>query len=397
MKYAIVIPDGAADDPLAELGGATPFEAADMPNTDAIASGGKVGMVRTVPAGMTPGSDVAIMSVIGYDPHENYSGRAPLEAAARDIEVGPDDLVFRCNFVTISDERMEDFSAGHIRQIESEQLIADLNETLGSDRVRFHAGLSYRNLMVLRDAAGLKLKTQPPHDIPGKRIKRYLPSGNGARELRELMARSRELLEEHEISGVRRDLGENPATSIWLWGEGHMPVMTPFVERFGVRGSVITAVDLVKGIGQLIGWDVIEVEGATAYIDTNYAGKGRAAAGALDEYDLVFVHVEAPDECGHNGDVDGKVASLSQIDEHVIGPVYEKLLSFDEHRILILPDHPTPAKRRIHVDDPVPFLIAGTGVPHVRDAKLTEADGETGDLNIERGWELMEYFLRSGR
>jgi 2,3-bisphosphoglycerate-independent phosphoglycerate mutase len=396
MKYVIIIPDGAADDPLQVLADQTPLEAAATPNLDRITAAGKVAQVKTVPDGMTPGSDVATMSLLGYDPRTYYTGRAPIEAEARGIDLAPDDLVFRCNLVTISDGLMADFSGGHIGQAEADALIAELNAHLGDDRIRFHAGVSYRNLMVLKGGADMKIHAQPPHDIPGLPVRSHRPKGPNAKEVLAIMDRASELVANHEINRIRPDLGENPANGVWLWGQGRRPNMAQFKERYGLEGSVIAAVDLIRGIGLLIGWQVIDVEGATGYTDTNFAGKGAAAVEALEESDLVCVHVEAPDECGHNGDVAGKVTAIERIDEHVVGPVFEKLTSFEEHRILILPDHPTPLERRIHVDDPVPFAMAGTNVPHLREVRLTEEAGRTSDLKIENGWELMEYFLKSG-
>ncbi len=394
MKYAIVIPDGAADLPVPELGGRTPLEAARKPYMDEIARSGKCGTVRTVPPGMPAGSDVAILSVVGYDPRECYPGRAPLEAAAQDLQLGPDEWVFRCNLVTLVDAVMEDYSAGHITTKEAGTLIDDLNRALGGDRVKFHRGVSYRHLMTIKgDFAG---KTTPPHDILSKPIAAYLPTGAGADVLRSLMERSGQLLAGHEINKVRRDLGENPATHIWLWGQGQVPKLASFQDRFGVRGAAITAVDLVRGLSKLIGWRVIEVPGATGYIDTNFAGKGQAACEALSDVDLICVHVEAPDESGHNADVKAKLHAIEQIDQHVVGPLLERLKGEKAGwRILVLPDHPTPVSLRTHTPEPVPFALAGAGIEGVRRQPFHEKAAAAGDLHIDRGHELMEFFLKA--
>jgi len=396
MKYALILPDGCADEPIDELDGRTPLEVARIPHMDAIAQRGRVGLVRTVPKGMPPGSDVATLSVIGYDPVKCYTGRAPLEAVARRISLEPGELVFRCNLVTVVDGVMEDFAAGHISQPEAEKLIADLQAALGDERVRFHAGVGYRHLVTIKDADWMRVQCTPPHDLTGKPIAGHLPTGKGADFVVELMKRSQEVLADHEVNVVRRDLGESPATSIWLWGQGTMPRLTPFRKRFGVRGTAITAVDLIRGIALSIGWKLIEVEGATGYMDTNYQGKGEAAVAALEEADLVAVHIEAPDEAGHNGDVEAKIKALEAIDEHVVGPVLDKLGEFDGWRAMCLPDHPTPIRLRTHTADPVPFCMAGTGVvPDQADA-FTEQAGRASHLSIDPGHELMEYFLKAG-
>lgn len=392
MKYAIIIPDGAADLPVEELGGKTPLEAANTPNLDWITSHGKVGRVQTVPKTMHPGSDVAILSVIGYDPKQYYSGRAPLEAAAQGLKVAPDEWIFRCNLVTVVDGIMEDYSAGHITTEEAGAIINELNYKLGGDRVKFYRGISYRHLMTYKGECNVS--TVAPHDIMGKPVKDHLPTGQGAEDLRRLMERSCVELKDHDINTVRRDLGENPATSIWLWGQGKSPELPSFLSRFGLKGAAITAVDLVRGLAKLIGWEIIEVPGATGYIDTNYAGKGLAAVAALDRMDLVCVHVEATDEAGHNGDAASKVQSMEQIDRHIIGPVLQRLQAEgDQWRILVLPDHPTPVSLRTHTREPVPFAIAGRQVEGVVSNRMTESAAAESDLQIARGCDLMEFFL----
>ena len=392
MRYAIIIPDGAADVPLDELDGLTPLAAAATPHMDWVAANGKLGTVSNIPPGMPCGSDVAILSVLGYDPNQYYTGRAPLEAAAQDLVVGPDEWIFRCNLVTIVEGVMEDYSAGHISTDEAKTIIDELHRQLGTDDVKFYPGVSYRHLMTLRGEC--KVKTTPPHDILGQPVAGYLPKGKGADQLRTIMGHSVDVLEGHDINAVRRDLGENPATSIWLWGEGKMPQLASFKDRFGLDAAAITAVDLVRGIAKLIGWRCIEVDGATGFVDTNYAGKGAAAVAAVDDVDLICVHVEAPDEAGHNADVAGKVRAIEQIDEHIVGPLLERLQAeTDGWRILILPDHPTPCDIRTHTDEAVPFAIAGERVKHVVSEAFTEDNAVESDLHIARGCDLMEYFL----
>ncbi len=393
MKYAIVIPDGAADLPIDELGGKTPLAAADIPNMDWIAANGKCGTVRNVPAEMPCGSDVAIMSVLGYDPKKYYSGRAPLEAAARGLKIEPDEWVFRCNLVTIIDGIMEDHSAGNISSEESAALIEELNRILANDQLRFYPGVSYRNLMTFAGKADVT--TTPPHDILGEPVAPHLPKGHGGDIFATLIDRSEVILTDAEINRVRRDLGENPATHIWLWGQGRMPQLPKFAERFGITSAAsISAVDLVRGLSKLIGWDHIEIPGATGFVDTNYAGKGAAAVEALVDHDLVFVHVEAPDEAGHQADVSGKVHAVEQIDRHIVGPLLEYLRGLNDWRILVLPDHPTPCSLRTHTSEPVPFALAGKRIESVIQRTFTEDSATASDLHIANGWELMEFFLK---
>jgi len=392
MKYAIVVPDGAADLPLDELDGRTPLEAAKKPNTDWVAMHGKCGSVCNIPQDMPCGSDVAMLSVLGYDPAECYTGRAPLEAAARGLQIADDEYVFRCNLVTVVDGKMVDYSAGHISTKEAAAIIEQLNRVLSGPNVRFYPGVSYRHLMTYKGE--VDVRTTPPHDILAKPVGGFLPRGPGAGALRTLIDTSREILADHEINVIRRDLGENPATCIWLWGEGKMPALRPFAERYGLSGAAITGVDLVRGLARLIGWEIIEVPGATGYVDTNYAGKGAAAAEALDRHDIVCIHVEAPDEAGHNADAPAKVHAIEQIDKHVVAPVLERLKAEgDEWRVLILPDHPTPCAVRTHTPQPVPFAIAGKRIESVVSSPLTEKAADASDLHVPRGCELMEYFL----
>jgi 2,3-bisphosphoglycerate-independent phosphoglycerate mutase len=397
MKYAIIIPDGAADERLAELGGKTPIEAAETPNMDRVAGEGRQGLARTVPEGFESGSDVATMTLLGYDPAVYHTGRAPLEAAAQRIPLAPSDWVFRCNLVTTDGRVMKDHSAGGISNDEAGKLLADLADTLREPGFEFFQGVSYRNLLVYRGSQPFDLKTRPPHEIPEEPLAKWLPAGTGSEVLRRIMDRSAELFAGHEVNRARRERGLRPATQVWLWGQGHAPNMPTFRERFGVpSGCMITGVDLLRGLAVLLGWDVKEVEGMTSFHDTNYAGQGAATAAALDEYDLVLSHVEAPDEASHQADWKTKVAAIEHIDRHVVAPVLDKLRTFPEWRILVMPDHPTNISTRKHGYAPSPFAMAGTGVRNVAKRPYSERNAAAGGLMIERGHELMEYFLRGG-
>lgn len=393
-KYVIIIPDGAADYPLDCFDGKTVLEAADTPNMDRIAADGRQGMVRTVPPGLTPGSDVAMMSLLGYDPTQYYTGRAPIEAIAQQINLAPDDWVFRCNLVTCADGKMADHSAGHISTQEAIEIVDDLKATLGSETVKFYPGVSYRHLCVITGTDFSKVTTQPPHDILGQKVAKYLPKGKNAALLNDLMARSQQLFENHPINRVRRDLGENPVTTIWLWGQGQRAVLERFAKKFGKQGAAITAVDLVRGLARLIGFDLIAVEGATGYVDTNYAGKGQAAIEALQKYDLVLVHIEAPDEAGHSGNTEQKKKAIELIDKFIVGPVYDALKKYDQYRILVMPDHPTPVEVRSHVAEPVPFAMAGTGVKNVLAKPFCERHSAETGFVIDKGADMMEFFLK---
>lgn len=397
MKYAIIIPDGAADEPLPELGGKTPIEAADTPNMDRVAIEGRQGLARTVPEGFESGSDVATMTLLGYDPKVYHTGRAPLEAAAQQIPLSPTDWVFRCNLVTVVDGIMKDHSAGGISDAEAQKLIGDLSRAVDLPGFEFYTGVSYRNLLVYRGSEDFAVTTKPPHEIPDEPAGKHAPRGKGAELLNRIMDRSRELFSDHEINLVRRDTGFNPATQVWLWGQGHAPAMPTFKERFGVdHGAMITGVDLLRGLATLLGWENLNVEGMTSFHDTDYEGQGNATAEALDRYDIVFSHVEAPDEASHQADFRTKVESIEHIDRYVVGPVLEKLRTFPEWRILVMPDHPTNIRTRKHGCAPSPFAMAGTRVRGVVNVPYSEANAAASDLKIERGYELMEYFLRGG-
>jgi 2,3-bisphosphoglycerate-independent phosphoglycerate mutase len=398
MKYAIIIPDGAADEPLKELGGKTPLEVARTPNIDAIADQGRQGLVRTVPEGFESGSDVATMTLLGYAPQKYHTGRAPLEAAAQRIPLSPTDWVFRCNLVTVVDGVMKDHSAGGISNEEARTLLSDLaRATKDLAGFEFHPGVSYRNLLVYRGAENFDVKTKPPHEIPEEPAAKYLPSGKGSEVLLRIIERSRDVFANHPINQQRRAKKQNPATQAWLWGQGHAPDMPKFTERFGVQhGAMITGVDLLRGLAVLLGWDVLEVAGMTSFHDTDYAGQGRATAAAVDKYDLVFSHIEAPDEASHQADYKTKIDAIEHIDRYVVGPVLEKLKAFPQWRILVMPDHPTLISNRKHGYGPAPFAMAGSGVRSVPRGKYCEKSAAASNLYLERGEELMEYFLRGG-
>jgi 2,3-bisphosphoglycerate-independent phosphoglycerate mutase len=394
MKYAIVLPDGAADEPVETLGGRTPLEAAATPNMDWIAAHGRIGTVVSVPDGFHPGSDVATLTLFGCDVRHEYFGRAPLEAAAREIRVGDDQIVFRCNFVTVTDGRMADFTAGHITQREADQLIGDLNTALGDTGCRFYSGVSYRNLLVANAPPDADPKCVPPHDIPDQPIHKHLPRGRGAEWVKDKMQRARDVLAEHDVNAVRADLGENPATDIWLWGQGRPQSLKSFRDRYGVSAAVIAAVDLIRGIARSLEMKLIHVPGATGYLDTNYAGKGEAAVRALDEYDLVAVHIEAPDEAGHLGNVEAKVKAIESVDQHIVGPVLRKLRTFTRWRMLVAPDHPTPVLKRVHTGAPPPFCLSGHRIESMSVRGFSESIAAESAFVIDPGHELMEYFLR---
>lgn len=395
MKYAIILLSGAADEPVASLDGRTPLEAAMTPHTDWIASNGRQGTVVTVPKGFHPGSDVATLTLLGYDPKKHYGGRGPLEAVAKGLSAGPGELIFRCNFVTVVDGVMEDHSAGHITQREADRLIDELNERVADDATRFYSGVSYRNLLIARMPSEKSPVCTPPHEIPGRRVEPHLPKGEGADWLKQIMERAHAMLVDHDVNVVRRDMGENPATDIWLWGPGVRASLPDFAERFGVRGTVIAAVDVVRGIAKCAGFEVLEVPGATGYVDTDYEAKGVAAVEALERNDLVVVHVQAPDEAGHLGDVDEKVKAIERVDEFIVGPVLDKARSFDAWRVLVAPDHLTVVDKRVHSVEPPPFCLAGKSVRGTLQKPFSEVSARASDLHVDRGCDLMEYFLRS--
>jgi 2,3-bisphosphoglycerate-independent phosphoglycerate mutase len=398
MKYAIIIPDGCADEPQESLQGKTPLEAARVPAMDAVAAAGVVGRANNTPEALPAGSDTANLSLLGYNPLEHFTGRAPLEAAAQGIELADEDWAVRCNLVTIEDQVMRDFTAGHITSEEAAALMATVQEQFGSDRLQFYSGVGYRNLLVVRSAGGQMpfsedTRTTPPHDLTDQTVLDGYPRGPGSSLLAELMSRSEAIFADHPVNLARQKAGQLPATNVWLWGQGRRPRLEPFASLHGVRGAMITAVDLLRGLAQLMGWQRIEVPGATGYTDTDYAAKGRYAVDALRQFDLVCVHVEATDEASHEGDVAAKIEALEQIDRHIVGPVYEALCGYPEWRILVTPDHPTPVRTKTHSHGWVPFTMAGTGVVSDGARQYDDATGARSDLAFAEGWRLMGRFL----
>jgi len=393
MKYLALIPDGSADLPLAELDGRTPLQAARTPNFDRLADGGVVGSAQTIPEGFPAGSDVANLCVLGYDPHLYYTGRAPLEAASLDIALGPGDVAFRCNLVFVEDGVMRDFTAGHIDSDSAAELIACLQDNLGNEEAGFFPGLSYRHIMVSKGTA-LKAKCIPPHDISGKPIEAHLPSGDGGDWLRELMEASSRLLADHPVNRARIAEGKAPANMIWLWGQGTAPAMPSFRERFGLEGSVISAVDLVKGLGKYAGLEIIEVPGATGWLDTDYVAKAKYTLEVLKTKDFVYVHVEAPDEASHAGDLNAKIEAIERFDSLLLGTLLAGLEGFGEYRILIMPDHATPISIKTHNADPVPFISYDSTRRENSGQAFDEENARSSALRFDRGWELMEWFLK---
>lgn len=397
MKYVILLGDGMADYPLKELGGKTPLEFARTPHMDRAAGEGTLGLIDTIPRGFAPGSDVAVLSVLGYDPSKCYSGRGPLEAASMGIRLGADDVAFRCNLVTLgpgSNPVLLDFTAGHISTEEAGIIIADLGTSMCSEEFQIYPGVGYRHLLVWRSGISSIVAT-PPHDITGKAVTDYLPRGEGAERINRLMRESREILDDHPVNRSRLERGKNPANSIWLWGQGKAPQIVSLANRYLLKGGMISAVDLLFGIGVYAGLEAIRVEGATGYIDTNYEGKAREALTALRDLDLVFVHVEAPDEMGHEGNIAGKIRAIEDFDEMVVGKVLNEIHRFGPYRLMVLCDHPTPICLRTHAADPSPFAVLSSldrenrssGVPFSEKAARLE------ELVISPGHLLMESFI----
>lgn len=400
MKYIIMLGDGMADYPVAALDGKTPLEAARKPNIDSLAPYARLGMVKTVPDGLKPGSDVANLSAMGYNPQECYTGRSPLEAVSMGIEMSDTDVAFRCNLVTLSDESeyhnktMIDYSAGEISTEEAKELIAAVKEALAGQGRLFYPGISYRHCMIW-DKGPVGLNLTPPHDISDRKITDYLPEDP---VILDLMKRSFDVLKNHPVNQARIERGQNPANSIWLWGEGTKPGVSLFEDTYGVKASVISAVDLIKGIGICAGMQVIEVEGATGNLHTNFKGKGEAALTALLEgQELVYIHVEAPDECGHQGDIHGKVRAIELIDELIVGPVLAGLgEAAMDYALLVMPDHPTPLALKTHTSEPIPFLMYNS--KEQKDSGITTyteaAAQSTGDY-VPEGYRLMKQLLEN--
>lgn len=401
MKYLVMLCDGMADEPNEALGNSTPMEKANKPCMDSLAAKAEVGIVKTVAEGLKPGSDVANLSVLGYEPAVYYSGRSPLEAASIGIDLKDTDVTLRCNLVTLSDDEdyenktILDYCADDISSEEAKILIEYIQEKLGNDVFRFYPGVSYRHCLVWSNGNPHPGVLTPPHDITGKVITDYIPKGESVDELYDLMKKSYDLLKDHPVNKARIARGKRPANSIWLWGEGTKPLLDNFSEKFGKKGSMISAVDLLKGIAICAGMNSVDVEGATGYLDTNFDGKCKAA---IEEFkkgaDLVYIHVEAPDECGHRGEIENKVKAIEMIDEHILAPVVEFLRGYDDFAVLVCPDHPTPLSIRTHTSTPVPYLIydskneinSGVKVFCEKEAR------ETGNY-IEKGFTMMNYFL----
>lgn len=398
MKYIVLIGDGMADHPLESLEGKTPLMVARTPNMDTLAQQGEVGLVRTIPSGLPKGSEIANLSIFGYDPKRYYTGRGPLEAASIGIKLGPEDVAFRLNLVTLEaiggSVIMGDYSAGHISTEEGKTIIHDLEKELGDSVFHFYPGVSYRHLLVWR-GKGEKIETTPPHDITEQEIGAYLPRGEGAQELIKLMTETQILLKTHPLNHTRQQEGKREANATWPWGQGKAPHMPSFAERFGLRGGVISAVNLIKGIGICAGLEAIAVPGATGYLDTNYQGKAEYGVGAVEKDDFVYIHVEAPDEASHNGDLKAKIAAIEAFDEKVVGTIVKAMENKAAHRIMVLPDHPTPIQLRTHTDDPVPFVIYDSTQKRPSGAAgFNEEETSKSGIRIEEGHKLMERFVR---
>lgn len=399
MKYAIVIPDGCADLPLEALGGKTPLQVANIPNMHAVAKSGVVARTDNVPAHLPAGSEVANLTLLGYDPNRYFTGRAPIEAAAQGIQLSNRDWAIRCNLVTVTDQTMIDFTADHISDAEARELLGAMQETVTDERLTFVPGVSYRNLLIFRgregDAAPFSLdtRTRAPHDLTDMLICDEFPRGPGSDLLVDLMSRSVPLFADHPVNRARIKAGKRPATNIWLWGLGGSPSLVSFKERYSLTGAMITAVDLLRGLAVLIGWDNITVPGATGYLDTDYRGKGEAAVKALEKYDVVCVHVEATDEASHEGRHGEKIKALESIDQHIVGPLHRRLSEMGEYRLLVLPDHPTPCSTKKHSHGMVPLAICGSGIQPSSASQYSEASADSSSVAFPNGWEMMDAFI----
>ncbi len=390
MKYIVLVGDGMADYPVPELGNLTPLQAANIPNMDFIAKHGRCGIAKTVPDNMPAGSDVANLSIMGYDPARYYSGRGPLEAASIGVPLGKDDIAFRCNLITEKDGMLADYSAGHISSEEARELIDAVDNELGGKDCRFHAGVSYRHLLVMKK--GEKAECTPPHDAVGQPVQDVLPRGEDSEMLIDFIKSSKPVLEKHEVNLKRKKIGKNIANLIWPWGQGKAPDMPRFKDLYGISGSIISAVDLLKGIGKYAGLDIINVPGATGYLDTNFSGKAAYALESLKERDFVLVHVEAPDEAGHMGNIEAKVRAIEDFDEKVVGGMLNELTG--EYRILVLPDHPTPISVRTHTAEPVPFAIYSSSESADYVDRFDEFAAQEGVFGLVEGHRLMKLLLK---
>ena len=402
VKYVIIVGDGMADYPVESLKGKTPLMVAGTPHMDWMANQGEIGLVRTIPEGFTPGSEIANLSIFGYNPVRYYTGRGPLEAASLGVKLAADDIAFRCNLVTLKFQGskifMEDFSAGHITNEEARKVILDIDKQMGTNEIRFYTGVSYRHLMVLKNGAAKfsdleKLGVLPPHDLIGKEISSCLPQMAGP--VLSLMKESQHLLKNHPVNQAREASGLPPANSIWLWGQGRSPQMIPLKERFGIDGYVISAVHLIKGIGILAGLEVKEVPGITGFVDTNYDGKAQYTLEGLREKDFVYVHVESPDEASHMGNLRLKVEAIEAFDQKIVGTILGGMKEFKQYKVMVLPDHPTPLSVRTHTADPVPFVIYSNegGGASSHGKAFDEASAAQSGIFIEKGFELIERFL----
>ena len=398
MKYVIIHGDGMADWPCEELGGRTPLEAAHKPNMDSVATRGELGLVATIPPGMPSGSDVGTMTMLGYDPARYHTGRAPIEAASQGIDLAPDDVVFRMNLVSLKSDAhgvsvMDDFTAGHITSAEAASIVADVGAQLSGEGIEFHNGVSYRHLMVWHGGP-LGTRLTPPHDITGKPVAAHLPEGKGADRLRSIMDGAAAILRDHPVNRARLASGKPAATSVWFWGQGRRPAVPTLKERFGLEGSVISAVDLVNGLGRLAGLERITVPGATGFLDTDYAAKARYGLASLRDRDFLLLHIEAPDEAGHMGRADLKREAIERIDELIVGPLLRDLPAFGDFRILLMPDHATPCKLKTHSNEPVPFAILGAkSGGRASERRYTEADAARTGVAVADGYRLIESLV----
>jgi 2,3-bisphosphoglycerate-independent phosphoglycerate mutase len=398
MKHIILLGDGMADNPVTSLGGKTPLEFARTPNMDRMASEGTLGLIDTIPAGLSPGSDVANLAVLGYDPGQCYSGRGPLEAANIGVTLGVEDVAFRCNLVTLGgddDQIMLDFTAGHISSETARTIIHDLHDHLGSDIFAFYPGVGYRHLLVWKNGLG-GMETTPPHDITGREIKGFFPRGEGAPHLNDLMRLAHDFLRDHPVNKDLIKIGKKPANAIWLWGQGRAPQIVPLTLKYNLKGGMISAVDLLNGIGIYAGLKVIPVEGATGYTDTNYLGKAKNALAALRELDFMFLHVEAPDEMGHEGNLEGKIKAIEDFDEKIVGPILAGMPKFGAFRVMVLSDHPTPVALMTHGSEPSPFAVYSSRDDEnmARGRSFGETAAREEGILISPGHLLMNYFIR---
>jgi len=394
MKYCVLIIDGAAGWPLPQRGGKTCLELAHTPNLDAMAREGVVGLVRTVPSGMEPSSACACMSVLGYEPRVYYRGRSAIEAKSMGIPIADDEVVFRCNLVAVRDGKMWSYSSGYISTAEAQLLVSALNETLGSDKVRFYSGVSYRHICKIKGREDTLLATcTPPHDIPDKPIAEFLPRGQGSDLLRDLMANSQAVLKQHPVNMERQARGDIPATMIWLfWGSGRVPDMPPFEQAYGLDAAMISGVDLLRGLAQMTGMEVLDIPGVTDGLDNDYAAQAEGALEALERHDLVAIHIEAPDEAAHAGSVDGKVEAIQRVDAEVVNRI--RSWNSGPLRVLVLPDHPTPIQIRTHTDEPVPFVLWGPGFAPNGAKRFTETEARSTGVLVDEGYNIMGRLTR---